>query len=155
MKKRRHKQALEFSILQTLRFMVMGVILAWMYFALAFLQSVEAAGSSKGAIPQNPCAVYKSLQKTPMDTSVVKVQFLGVQNGRVGIMILGLPKHVQATMNGIDVKPYLEDTQQIICEHRAVGELRSYNLSQMQGMDAGYFQLKTDQKSVGASVNLR
>lgn len=153
--KDKRERALEFSVLQTLRVAFLALVLVWMYFALSLIQSVHASVPLKGAIPQNPCATFKFLQKTPTDYSVVKVDILGVQNGHVGVMILGLPKHVQATMNGIDAKPYLTDTQQIKCNRGVVGELRSYNLKAMPNMDAGYFQIKADRKSAGASISLK
>lgn len=151
----KHRRAIEFSILQTLRFIFLALILVCMCFALAIMQSSYAAVPLKGSIPQNPCAAFYALQKTSTDFSVVKVQLLGVQNGVVGVMILGLPKHVQVSMNGIDLSKYLSDTTQIQCSRQAVGELRSYDLSNMPNMDAGYFQIKADSKSAGASISLQ
>lgn len=144
----------EFSILQTLRFLSLGVILAWLYFASTLINAAHAA-PVQGSIPQNPCATFAQLQKQRNDMSVVKVQVLGVQNGIVGVMILGLPRHVQATVNGIDVKQYLSDTQQIQCGCNAIGELRSYDLRNIPNMDAGYFQIQADRLTSGASINLR
>lgn len=154
----KHKQGwrkLEFVILQTLRFAIMGIMLALMWMFAASMQVASAAGPIKGAIPQNPCATYAALQKTPTDTSVVKVQLLGVQDGVVGVLILGLPKHVQATINGVDLRPYLSDTQQIQCNRKAVGELRSYDLRKLPNMDAGYFKIVADRISAGGSIMLR
>lgn len=155
MKQRRPKwRHLEFSILQTLRFCSLGLILLWLYFASSILTQVQAA-PVQGSLPQNPCATFAQLQKSRQDFSVVKVQVLGVQNGVVGVMILGLPKRVQATVNGIDVKQYLSDTTQIQCGRYAAGELRSYDLRSMPNMDAGYFQISADHLTSGRSVTLR
>lgn len=144
---------LEFVILQTLRFALLGSMLIWMCFALCAIPA--HAAPIQGSLPQNPCATFASLQKSPTDTSVVRVQVLGVQQGIVGVMILGLPKHIEATVNGIDVKTYLSDTRQIQCGRTVAGELRSYDLRKLPNMDAGYFQIRADHLSSGMSINLR
>lgn len=146
-------RAIEFAILQTLRFALLGGVLTGMCLALAALPA--NAAPIQGALPQNPCATFAALQRTPTDTSVVRVQILGVQQGIVGVMILGLPKHLEATVNGIDVKSYLSDTRQIQCGRTVAGELRSYDLRKLPNMDAGYFQIKADKLSAGTSINLR
>ena len=46
---------------------------------------------------QNPCALFYQLQKGKR-YDVVKVQILGAHQGLVDVMILGLPKKVNATV---------------------------------------------------------
>lgn len=110
------------------------------------------AHNSQRVNPTNPCSLYAQLKNGPTNKAL-KVQVLGNQNGIVGVMILGLPKRVNATLNGIDVANLTTDQRQIICGREAVGELRSYDLRTSR-MDAGYFQIQADTLVDGMSVSI-
>ena len=102
---------------------------------------------------QNPCALFYQLQKGKR-YDVVKVQILGAHQGLVDVMILGLPKKVNATVNGMEVNRQKSKSEQIVCGKEAVGSLSSYDLRSLN-IDAGYFQIYADGFTVGKSLNLR
>ena len=101
----------------------------------------------------NPCALFYQLQQGKSYT-VVKVQVLGVKDGLVATMVLGLPRNVLVDFNGIDVSSRKVDSQQIICGREAVGELSSYDVSGLN-MDAGFFQIRADHLKDSRSIQLR
>ena len=110
---------------------------------------------------QNPCALFYQLQKGKRYElqkgkryDVVKVQILGAHQGLVDVMILGLPKKVNATVNGIEVNRQKSKSEQIVCGKEAVGSLSSYDLRSLN-IDAGYFQIYADGFTVGTSLQLR
>lgn len=102
---------------------------------------------------QNPCALFYQLQKGKR-YDVVKVQILGAHQGLVDVMILGLPKKVNATVNGMEVNRQKSKSEQIVCGKEAVGSLSSYDLRSLN-IDAGYFQIYADGFTVGKSLQLR
>lgn len=126
---------------------VMGVVMI-----LFFGSGSAHAQTNQRVTPTNPCALYASLQNSPSN-KVVKVQVLGSQNGVVGVMVLGLPRKVNATLNGMDISRLKSDSRQIVCGAKAVGELSSYDL-RSTNMDAGYFQIQADHLSDGQSVTI-
>ena len=85
---------------------------------------------------------------------MVKVQILGAHQGLVDVMILGLPKKVNATVNGMEVNRQKSKSEQIVCGKEAVGSLSSYDLRSLN-IDAGYFQIYADGITVGKSLQLR
>ena len=100
----------------------------------------------------DPCALFYSLKKDA-SYDVVKVQVLGVQNGVAGVMILGLPKRVNVSLNGMDVSRLKNDSRPIQCGSEQVGELSSYDLRSI-GIDAGYFEVQSGSLSDGMSVQI-
>lgn len=116
------------------------------YLALALLLTIPGV-----TMAQNPCALYESLRTSP-NPGVVKVQVLGAQQGIVGVMILGLPKKLNVSLNGIDVSHLTSDKQQIVCGRGAIGELRSYDLRALK-ISGGYFQVQADSCLDGMSVS--
>lgn len=104
--------------------------------------------------PQNPCALFYSKQKNKR-FDVVDLSILRANQGRVEVMILGLPKKVSANINGIDVSRNVANVKQIQCGREAVGEFRLYDLSKLKNMDAGYFQINADNLQAGTSINLK
>lgn len=100
----------------------------------------------------DPCALFYSLKKD-VSYDVVKVQVLGVQNGVAGVMILGLPKRVNVSLNGMDVSRLKNDSRPIQCGREQVGELSSYDLRSL-GIDAGYFEVQSGSLSDGMSVQI-
>lgn len=100
----------------------------------------------------DPCTLFYSLKKDA-SYDVVKVQVLGVQNGVAGVMILGLPKRVNVSLNGMDVSRLKNDSRPIQCGREQVGELSSYDLRSL-GIDAGYFEVQSGSLSDGMSVQI-
>ncbi len=100
----------------------------------------------------DPCAMFYSLRKD-RSYDVVKVQVLGVQNGVAGVMILGLPKRVNITLNGMDVSHLKSDSRPIQCGREQVGELSSYDLRSLN-IDAGYFEVQAGNLSDALSVQI-
>lgn len=101
----------------------------------------------------NPCALYANLKTSP-HPGVVKVQVLGNQNGIVGVMILGMPKRLNVTFNGMDVSKFNSHSQQIICGREVGGEMREYDLRSFK-ISGGYFQVQADRLIDGMSVTLQ
>lgn len=113
--------------------------------------SVQAAPTLVNG--QNPCVLFYQNQKGKR-FDVVQVQILGARQGVVDVMILGLPKRVNATVNGIDVNRQRSASEQIVCGKEAVGSFSSYDLNSLN-IDAGYFQIYADGFTVGKSLTLR
>lgn len=126
--------------------LLLMALLAVTFFSSAYGQALQRT------YPTNLCALYASL-KNDASNKVVKVEVLGNQNGVVGVMILGLPRRVNATLNGIDVSRLKSDSRQIVCGRVAIGELSSYDLRSSK-MDAGYFQIQADTLQDGMSVSI-
>lgn len=112
-----------------------------------------ADATAQRVTPTNPCALYAQLRKDA-SPDVVKVQILGVQNGVAGVMILGLARRVNVSLNGVDMRLNKVHSQQIVCGREAIGELSAYDLS-ATGMDAGYFQVQADTIVEGQSLVIR
>lgn len=102
---------------------------------------------------QNPCVLFYQNQKGKR-FDVVQVEILGAQQGVVDVMILGLPKRVNASINGIDVNRQKSRSEQIVCGKEAVGSFSSYDLNSLN-IDAGFFQIYADGFTVGKSLQLR
>lgn len=100
----------------------------------------------------DPCAMFYSLRKDRF-YDVVKVQVLGVQHGVVGVMILGLPKRVNVTLNGMDVSHLKNDSRPVQCGREQVGELSSYDLRSLN-IDSGFFEVQAGSLSDGMSVQI-
>lgn len=113
--------------------------------------SVQAAPIM--SVAQNPCARFYELQKGRL-YDVVDVQILGVNHGVVDIMVLGLPKRINAAINGIDVNRQQISSKQIVCGREAIGNFISYDLNALN-MDAGFFQVNADGVRTGASLQLK
>lgn len=131
-------------------------ILRFISFLLIFwaaLLSLETQAHAQ-TLNINPCQIFIQKQKQPNNFEVNHVEILG-DNGRgvVGVMILGLPKHVFATVNGIDVSNLKTDSTAVICSGQRVGELSSYDLRPLN-IDAGYFQIKAGRFSDGRNVSM-
>ena len=114
--------------------------------------ALVAALPTMASAAVDPCALFYSLKKDA-SYDVVKVQVLGVQNGVAGVMILGLPKRVNVSLNGMDVSRLKNDSRPIQCGSEQVGELSSYDLRSL-GIDAGYFEVQSGSLSDGMSVQI-
>lgn len=127
--------------------LVLGVLM------MAGGSTAVSAGQIKGSLPQNPCALFYQLQKN-RSFDVVKVQIINDQKGLVDVMILGLPRKVQVTLNGMDVSRQKADSRQIVCGREAVGEFARYDLSAAD-MDAGFFEIKAGQLGDSRSIQIK
>lgn len=111
----------------------------------------SAGAAPRGGLPRNDCATFYARQQgTSYD--VVAVDIVGVSQGVVGVRILGLPKQVRATVNGMVVKKL--DSQQIVCGREAVGEYALYDLKPLK-LDAGYFEVSADGLKASRSVQVK
>lgn len=129
------------------------MLLGLLYATKANAGYLQNGGYSTHA-PSNACALFYSKQQNKR-YDVVQVSILGANQGKVEVMILGLPKKVSANVNGIDVSRNLAGTKQIQCGREAVGEYRLYDLSRLNNMEAGFFQVTADNLQDGKSLNFK
>lgn len=135
--------------------LVLSVITVFAVLGSLFASPVHAANNTASVhAPNNPCALFSMKQKNK-GYDVVDLSIVGNNQGKVEVMVLGLPKKVSANVNGIDVSRNLVSTKQIQCGREAVGEFRLYDLSSLKNMDSGFFQIKADSLQAGQSVNIR
>lgn len=103
----------------------------------------------------DPCALFTYLQKNRSDMSVKHVRILGLNDRNiVGVMVLGLPRSMRITVNGIDITQYKTHSEQIICAQGAVGYLMSFDAGRVQA-DAAVIEVTADRVSASSSVTFR
>lgn len=132
-----------------------GVVVGLVTVLLSMAGEMGTSAQAAPAMPQaqNPCAKFYELQKGRL-YDVVDVQILGVKQGVVDIMVLGLPKRINATINGIDVNRQQIGSKQIVCGREAIGNYISYDLNALK-MDAGFFQVNADGVRAGKALQLK
>ena len=127
-------------------------MMRWMMALLLALTCITTAqAAQRGGMPRNDCATFYARQHGE-SYDVVAVDIVGVTQGVVGVRILGLPRKVIATVNGMVVKKM--DSRQIVCGREAVGEYALYDLKPFK-IDAGYFEVRADGLKASSSVQLK
>lgn len=111
----------------------------------------STAAAQRAGMPRNDCATFYARQQGN-SYDVVLVEIVGVTQGVVGVRILGLPRKVVATLNGIPVKKL--DSRQIVCGREAVGEYALYDLKPLK-LDAGVFEVRADGLKASRSVSVK
>lgn len=149
---RNFKQKLQSFFLKPYCLQVLRFISFFLAFVAVFLMLEPVQAQSLNV---NPCQIFIQNQKSPTDFAVSHVEIISDSGqGDVAVMILGLPKKVFATFNGIDVSNLKTRSQGIKCSGRQIGEIAVYNLRSLN-VDAGYFQVNAGRFGDGASINLR
>lgn len=103
-------------------------------------------------VPQTYCAQYANL-KNSKRAEAVKAQILGVEGQVVPVLILGTPKHLKVTANGIDLKKYKTGEKALVCGAQRAGFTAYYDLSSLR-MDAAVIEVKADDVKAKAKVTL-
>lgn len=127
-------------------------MMRWMIALLLALTCVTTTNAApRGGMPRNDCATFYARQQGE-SYDVVAVDIVGVTQGVVGVRILGLPRTLRATINGMAVKKL--DSRQIVCGREAIGEYALYDLKPFK-IDAGYFEVRADGLKASRSVQLK
>ncbi len=98
----------------------------------------------------NPCDVYDTL-KNPLRAEIVDLRILKPKGYAVGIMIIGTPKNLRVTANGIDISSKKTKTEEIICSNHRAGETAWYDLKDLKA-DAVYIEVSSGSIKRGASI---
>lgn len=90
--------------------------------AAAILQSFSSPN-----VLQHACALYAT-RKEDKRNQALAVYYLGEKAGYAAVIVLGTPRQLQVSLNGISLTQYFIGAQELQCNHTRIGEMRLYNL---------------------------
>lgn len=101
---------------------------------------------SVNAYANDYCALY--LQ----DKSKVSLHILQNERSDTKVLVLNIPKYLNETINGINAKPYFKGYEDVICNNKRVGEIRTYNFSNVD-MSAFLFEIRANNAFISTNIN--
>lgn len=94
---------------------------------------------SQSFASSNVCNIY--VQEKSLNQNFVYVNIASAQNNVIALLVLGYPKFLNVSVNGIDVKNTLLGSDDIICNGHLSGEIRYYDMKKVN-VDAGVFEVR-------------
>ncbi len=92
------------------------------------------------------CALYFQ------DKSKVSLHVLQNARSDTKVLVLNTPSYLNETINGINAKPYFKGYEDVICNNKRVGEIRTYNFSNVD-MTGFLFEIRANNAFVSTPIN--
>ena len=91
------------------------------------------------------------VQEKSLNKNFVYVNLAKDKDNVIALLVLGYPKFLNVSVNGIDVKNTQIGTDDVICNGHLAGEIRYYDMHKVN-VDAGVFEVSTS-NNVKASLS--
>lgn len=122
----------------------MNIIIKLCVLVFAFMAFTVSAQET------DPCKVYDSLKGSNEQLLQLACSAHGSQ---VDVLVLGTPKYLLPTFNGINVRKNVEKIDSIICHNKRAGEIRHYNLSGLN-IESGVFTIQSGKLKASTKVDM-
>lgn len=99
------------------------------------------------------CDTYDRL-KSPQSASILDLRILKPQGTKIGLLILGTPKDLRITANGISLKPYKVKSEEVICSRVRAGEIAWYDLKALK-LDAAFIEAQSGTVKTQAQITFK